>query len=144
MAQSEISGSTEVYEMEEFIAVRRWVDPDHGEMSGLDRDQDYVLLARSQVTHVGVQGHFLHLHTVSGGEYVRRGTLKGLEQWWAKYGLVRIHNSHLVFLSHVHELHHESRGLVVFLGSGAGAASLPISRKRFQEFKRLREAHKAQ
>jgi DNA-binding LytR/AlgR family response regulator len=119
MAQSEISASAEVYGIEEFISVRRWVDPDHSEMSGLDRDQARVLLARSQVTFIRVEGHFLHLHTVSGGEYVRRGTLKSLEQQWAKYGLVRIHNKYLVFLPHVRELRHESKGPVVFLNSGA-------------------------
>lgn len=72
------------------------------------------------------------------------GTLNGLEQRWASYGLVRIHNSFLVFLSHVCELRHESDGSVVILGSSAGAANLPISQRRFQEFKRLREAHQTQ
>jgi DNA-binding LytR/AlgR family response regulator len=48
---------------------------------------------------------------------------------------VRIHNSFLVFLPHVRELRQESRGPVVFLGSGAGAALLPVSRRKFQEIK---------
>jgi DNA-binding LytR/AlgR family response regulator len=141
MTQSEVSVSAEVYGIEEFISVRR-VGPDRSETSGADGDQPRVLLARSQVVFVRVEGHLLHLHTVAGGEYVRRGTLNGLEQRWASYGLVRIHNKYLVFLSHVRELRHESDGPVVFLGSGAGAAILPISQRRFQEFKRLWEARK--
>jgi DNA-binding LytR/AlgR family response regulator len=143
MTQSEVSVSTEVYGIEEFISVRR-VDPDRSETRGADGDQPRVLLARSQVVFVRVEGHLLHLHTVAGGEYVRRGTLNGLEQRWASYGLVRIHNKYLVFLSHVRELRRESDGPVVFLGSGAGAANLPISQRRFQEFKRLWEARKTQ
>lgn len=143
MTQSEISVSTEVYGIEEFILVRR-VDPDRSESSGVDGDEPRVLLARSQVVFIRVEGHSLHLHTVAGGEYARRGTLNSLEQQWASYGLVRIHNSFLVFLTHVCELRHESGGPVVILGSDAGAANLPISQRRFQEFKRLWEAHQKQ
>ena len=143
MTQGEVSVSTEVYGIEEFISVRR-VDPDRSESSGVDGDEPRVLLARSQVVFVRVEGHLLHLHTVAGGEYARRGTLNSLEQLWASYGLVRIHNSFLVFLTHVCELRHESNGPVVILGSGAGAANLPISQRRFQEFKRLWEAHQKQ
>lgn len=143
MTQSEVSVSTEVYGLEEFISVRR-VDPDHSKTSGADGDQPRVLLARSQVVFVRVEGHLLHLRTVAGGEYVLRGTLNGLEQRWASYGFVRIHNSFLVFLPHVCELRHESDGPVVILGSSAGAANLPISQRRFQELKRLREARQTQ
>jgi DNA-binding LytR/AlgR family response regulator len=145
MSQSEISGSSEIYGIEEFIPVRRWLaDPDHSDTGRVDRDQPPVLLARSAVVFVRVKGHFLHLHTVTGDEYVRRGTLKSLHRRWAEYGLVRIHNKYLVFLSHVRELRHESKGPAVSLGSGAGTALLPISRQRFQEFTRLREARGTQ
>jgi two-component system, LytTR family, response regulator LytT len=144
MTQDEVSTSTEVYGIEEFIFVREWIDPERGETSEVDHDQPRVLLARSEVAFVRVEGHLLHLHTVTGGEYVRRGTLIGLRQRWAQYGLVRIHNSFLVFLSHVRKLRYESNGPVVILGSGAGAANLPVSQRRFQEFKRLWEAHKTQ
>lgn len=144
MAQSEISASAEVYGIEEFIAVRPWSGPDHSETSGVDRDQPFVLLARSAVVFVRVKGHFLHLHTVTGGEYVRRGTLKGLHQRWAKYGLVRIHSRYLVFLAHVRELRPESDGPVALLVSCAGAEPLPISREQFQEVTQLWEAHKKQ
>lgn len=70
--------------------------------------------------------------------------MNGLERRWASYGLVRIHNSFLVFLPHVCELRNESDGPVVILGSSAGAANLPISQRRFEEFKRLWEVHQAQ
>jgi DNA-binding LytR/AlgR family response regulator len=143
MTQSEISVSTEAYGIDEFISVRR-IDPDRSETSGADGDQPRVLLARSQIVFVRIEGHLLHLHTVTGGEYVRQGTLNGLEQRWASYGLARIHNSFLVFLPHIRELRHESDGPVVILGSGAGAANLPISQRRFQKFKRLWEAYKTQ
>lgn len=144
MTQGEISTSTEVYGIEDFIAVLPWVDPDHSDTGRVDRDQTPVLLARSAVVFVWVEGHFLHLHTVTGDEYVRRGTLKSLQQRWAKYGLVRIHNKYLVFLSHVKELRHESKDSVVSLGFGAGTASLPISQRRFQAFKQLWEARETQ
>jgi DNA-binding LytR/AlgR family response regulator len=142
MSQGEISGSSEVYGIEEFVPVRRWlVDSDHSGTGRVDRDHLLVLLARSAVVFVRVEGHFLHLHTVTGDEYVRRGTLKGLYQRWAEYGLVRIHNKYLVFLSHVRELRHESDGPAVLLGFGAGTALLPISQRRFQEVTQLWEAH---
>jgi DNA-binding LytR/AlgR family response regulator len=134
MSQSEISASAEAGGDDEFIAVRPWVDPDHGEAGGLDRDQT-ILLARSQVTFVRIEGHHLYLHTITGEICLLRGTLKGLEQRWAEHGFVRIHNSFLVFLPCVRELRQESRGPVVFLGSGAGAALLPVSRRNFQEIK---------
>jgi DNA-binding LytR/AlgR family response regulator len=145
MSQSEISTSAEVYGIEEFIPVRRWlVDPNHSDTGRVDRDQPRVLLARSAVVFVGVEGHLLHLHTVTGAEYVRRGTLKSLQQRWAQYGLVRIHNKYLVFLSHVQELRYKLDSPVVFLGSGNSAALLPISRQRFHEFTQLWEAHMGQ
>jgi DNA-binding LytR/AlgR family response regulator len=144
MTQGEVSASTEIYGIEEFILVREWIDSDRSETSEVDRDQPRVLLARSAVVFVRVEGHLLHLHTVSGGEYVRRGTLIGLLKRWAQYGLVRIHNKYLVFLPHVRELRYESNGPVVILGSGAGAALLPVSQRRSQEFKRLWETHKTQ
>lgn len=43
------------------------VDPDHSKTSGTYGDQPRVLLARSQVVFVRVEGHLLHLHTVAGG-----------------------------------------------------------------------------
>lgn len=144
MTQDEMAASTEVYGIDEFISVWPWVDPDRSETRVVDRDQHRVLLARSQVVFVRVEEHLLHLYTVTGGEYVRRGTLNGLYQRWAQYGLVRIHNSFLVFLSHVRELRHESKGPTVLLGSGAGAANLPVSQRRFQEFKQLWEAYETQ
>lgn len=61
MAQGEISASTEVYGIEEFISVWPRVDPDHSETRVLDRDQPRVLLARSQVAFIRVEGHFLHV-----------------------------------------------------------------------------------
>lgn len=142
MTQSGMSASPEVYKLEDFISVRRWlVDPDN-ESGRADHDQPPVLLARSAIMFVRVEGHLLHLHTVAGDEYVCRGTLNNLQQRWAQYDLVRIHNRYLVFLSHARELRHESQGPVMILGSGAHAALLPISRKRLQETTRLWEAHK--
>lgn len=144
MTQDEVSELAEVYGIDEFILVRRWlVDPSHGDTGRVDRDQPPVLLARSQVAYVRVKGHFLHLYTVAGDEYVRRGTLKSLQQRWAEYGLVRIHNKYLVFLSHVKKLY-ESKGPAVSLGFGTDTALLPISQRRFQAFKKLWEARENQ
>jgi DNA-binding LytR/AlgR family response regulator len=140
MSQSEASASTEGDAGEEFIAVQPWVDPDHNETDGSDRNRDQVvLLARSQVTFVRIEGHHLHLHTITGEIYLLRGTLKGLEQRWTEHGFVRIHTSFLVSLPHTRELRQESMGPVVFLGSGAGGAVLPVSRRKRQEIKQQLE-----
>ena len=144
MTQGEVSASTEVYGIEEFISVRR-VHPAIAASSRVRVSAEPQGVSTEwRVVFVRVEGHLLHLHTVAGGEYARRGTLNSLEQLWASYGLVRIHNSFLVFLTHVCELRHESNGPVAILGSGADAANLPISQRRFQEFKRLWEAHAKQ
>jgi DNA-binding LytR/AlgR family response regulator len=139
MSQGEISISAEANEDNEFISVRRWVDPDHSETGEVDRDQPRVLLARSLVTFIRVEGHHLYLHTITGDIYVRRGTLKDLHERWAKYGFVRPHNSFVVFLPHVRQLRRESDGPVVYVGSGAGAALLPVSRRKFHEIKQQLE-----
>jgi hypothetical protein len=104
MSQGEISPSTEASEEDEFIAVWPWVDPDHSKSDGLDSGQDRVLVARSQVSWVEIRGHLIELYTVTGEKYGLRGTLKSLEQRWARYGFVRIHKSYLIFLPHVRQL----------------------------------------
>jgi hypothetical protein len=115
MAQSQISGSSEVYGIDDLIRVRKWlVDPNDSNTGWVDRDLPPMLLARSAIVFVWVKEHFLHLHTMTGGEYVHRGTLKGLQRRWAAYGLVRIHNKYLVFLPHVRGLRQEPDGPVVF------------------------------
>lgn len=146
MPQQEISPSTEAYEINEFIRVRRWlIDPRDCYTGGtVDHDKPPVLLARSAIVFIRVVGHLLHLHTVSGCEYVCRGTLKSLQQRWAQYGLVRIFNSYLVFLSHVQEVRHESDGPKVILAYGRSDASLPISRERYRLFEQLWETWRAQ
>lgn len=101
-----------------------------------------VKLAYSQVRWVRADGHFLCLHTVDGESYRLYGTLKSLLQRWAKHGLVRIHNSFLVFLPHVRELRQEAEGPVVYLGSGAGAISFPVSRRKCQDIKKLLKLRK--
>lgn len=125
--------------------MRKWlVDPDHNTTGRVDHDGPLVLLARWAVVFVRVEGHLLHLHTVAGDEYVCRGTLKSLEQRWAKYDLARIHNKYLVFLPHVRALLHEPDGPAsVSLRLGADTPLLPISRQRFQTVKQLWEAHLA-
>jgi DNA-binding LytR/AlgR family response regulator len=123
MPQGEISVSAEASRDDEFISVRRWVDPDHSETSRVDRDQPRVLLARSLMTFVRVEGQHLYLHTITGDIYVRRGTLKDLHQRWTKHGGLR----------------QESDGPVVYVGSGAGAAVLPVSRRKFHEIKQQLE-----
>jgi DNA-binding LytR/AlgR family response regulator len=146
MTRSEISASSEVYEIDHFIPVRRWVvGPDPNTTGTVKNDGPPVLLARWAVVFVRVEGHLLHLHTVAGDEYVRRGTLKSLEQRWAKYDLVRIHNRYLVFLPHVRELRQEPDGPAkVFLRSGADAAPLAVSQQRLPAVEQLWEAHLAQ
>jgi hypothetical protein len=145
MLQSEISEGSEVYGIDDFISVRKWlIDPNDSNKGWVDRDLPPMLLARSAIVFVRVKEHFLHLHTVTGGEYVRRGTLKDLQRRWAVYGLTRIHNKYLVFLPHVRELRQESDGPAVLLSSGAGAALLPVGRQRVEAFKQLWEAHLAQ
>jgi DNA-binding LytR/AlgR family response regulator len=145
MLQNEISESSEVYRIDDFISVRKWlVDPDDSNKGRVDRDLPPMLLARSAIVFVRVKEHFLHLHTLTGGEYVRRGTLRDLQQRWTAYGLVRIHNKYLVFLPHVRELRQEPDGPAVFLSSSAAAALLPVSRQRFRAFKQLWEAYLGQ
>jgi DNA-binding LytR/AlgR family response regulator len=95
-----------------------------------------VRLTCSQVSWVNADGHFMCLHTVSGESYRLYGTFQSLLQRWAKYGLVRIHKSFLVFLPHVRELRHEAEGPVVYLGSGAATTSFPVSRRKFQDIKK--------
>ena len=102
------------------------------------------MLACSQVSWVSAerQGHFIRLHTITGKSYRLHGTLKNLMQRWAKYGLMQIHKSFLVFPSRIRKLRQKAEGSVVHLGSGTSAAVLPVSRRKLQEIKqqlKLRE-----
>lgn len=119
-----------------------WVDPDHSESDGLHSGQDRVLVARSQVSWVEIRGHFMKLYTVTGEKYALRGTLKSLEQRWARYGFVRIHNSFLVSLPHVRQLRPTpGGGREVYLRFGAGGRYRPVSRRHFREFKQVWTSH---
>jgi hypothetical protein len=73
MSQDEISASTEDSEEDEFIAVWPWSDLEQSESDGSGRDQDRVLLARSQVSWVEISGHLIELYTVTGEKYMLRG-----------------------------------------------------------------------
>ncbi|MDQ2882161.1 MAG: LytTR family transcriptional regulator [Actinomycetota bacterium] len=140
MSQSERSKSTEANEDDEPIAVWPWVDPDGSDTrGGVDRGQDRVLLASSQVSWAEVRGHLIELYTVTGEKYGLRGTLTNLERRWAKYGFVRIHNSYLVSLQNVRELCPTSGGgREVYLRFGsAGGRYRPVSRRRCPEFKQV-------
>lgn len=131
-------GDTSEGEDDEFIAVWPWGDPELRTSDQVDR----VLVARSQVSWVEVEGHFLKLHTATGERYALRGTLTSLEQRWSKYGFVRIHNSFLVSLSHVRKLCPASRGgREAYLSFGADGRYLPISRRRFWKFKQMWISH---
>lgn len=136
MSQGEISGSAESSD-DDCIEVWPWVksDPERGEIGGVDRAQGRVVLASSQVSWAEVEGHWVRLHTVTGGVYAMRMTLKSLEQQWAKYGFVRVHNWFLVFLPHVQEFFRtRSGGWEIYLKSGAGGRYFPVSRWRRWEF----------
>jgi DNA-binding LytR/AlgR family response regulator len=128
MSQGEISASIEASEEDNFVSV----------MAAAGRT---VRLTCSQVSWVKAeqQGHFMRLYTVTGESYRLYGTLKSLEQLWAKYGLVRIHKSFLVSLPRVRKLRREAEGPVVDLDYGADVKTLPVSRRKFQEIKKWLE-----
>jgi DNA-binding LytR/AlgR family response regulator len=140
MSQSEKTGSAEAGGDEERIAVWPWVDPKRGGTGGVDRSRDRVWLVPSQVSWVEVEGHLLRLRTVTGEVYARRGTLKSLEQRWAAYGFVRIHNWYLVFLPHVQQaVRTLSDSWEVYLSSGG--RYFPVSRRRWSKVKQELEKH---
>lgn len=100
---------------------------------------------RRKVSWVESSGHFMEFYTVTGEKYLLRGTLKSLEQQWAKYRFVRIHNSYLVSLSHVHKLcPTPGGGREVYLRFGAGGRYRSVSRRRCPEFKQVWISHIAE
>jgi DNA-binding LytR/AlgR family response regulator len=136
MPQGEKTGSAEASGDDGRIAVWPWVDVKRGGTGGVDRSRGRVWLVPLQVSWAEVEGHRVLLHTVTGDVYMRRGTLKSLEQRWAAYGFVRIHNWFLVFLPHVQQLLRTSvGGWEVYLSSGASARYFPVSRRRCQMVK---------
>ncbi|MDQ3764837.1 MAG: LytTR family transcriptional regulator [Actinomycetota bacterium] len=142
MSQGEMSASPEANEDDDSIAVWPLIGPKHSKTSGMDRGQARVVLAPSQVSWVEIKGHLMELYTATGENYVLRGTLKSLQQWWAKHNFVRIHNSYLVSLAHVRKLRATPRGgWKVYLTFGAEQLALPISRRRLSEFKQLWTDH---
>jgi len=130
MTQDQASVSTEDRDDYEFISAKT-------------KDGRTVVVARSRVWWVKAQRDFLRLHTETGETYLRRGTLKGLEQRWAKHGFVRIHKSYLVFLPRARELRLGGWGWVLTVGSGAGAIELPVGRKRVPQLRQLLKAKTA-
>lgn len=144
MSQGEVSGSMEAGEDDELIAVWPWVDPEQRESGGMGRGRGRVLVSASQISWVEINGRLMELYAVSGAKYVLPGTLKSLEQRWAKCGFVRIHNSYLVSLTHVRRLCPTSEGgREVYLRFGAGGRYRPVSRRRCPDFKQMWISHLA-
>jgi len=92
------------------------------------------LVPRSSVRWVEAQGDYARLHTNEGSHLVRI-PLSQLEDRWSEVGFVRIHRSFLVALPLVTELRMSASGYVVRVGSGEGAAELPVSRRHTRELK---------
>ncbi|MDQ3600229.1 MAG: LytTR family DNA-binding domain-containing protein [Actinomycetota bacterium] len=92
------------------------------------------LVPRSSVRWVEAQGDYARLHTPEGSHLVRI-PLSQLEDRWSDAGFVRIHRSFLVALPLVTELRMCASGYVVRIGTGAGAAELPVSRRHTRELK---------
>lgn len=92
------------------------------------------LVPRSSVRWVEAQGDYARLHTNEGSHLVRI-PLSQLEDRWSEAGFVRIHRSFLVALPLVTELRMSASGYVVRVGSGEGAAELPVSRRHTRELK---------
>lgn len=92
------------------------------------------LVPRSSVRWVEAQGDYARLHTGEGSHLVRI-PLSQLEDRWSDAGFVRIHRSFLVSLALVTELRMSASGYIVRVGSGAGAAELPVSRRHTRELK---------
>ena len=89
----------------------------------------------SDVRFVEAQGDYARLHTLTGSHLVRI-PMTVLEQRWAPRGFVRVHRSFLVSSAHITELRVEpGGGHAVRVGSGADAATLPVSRRHTRELK---------
>jgi DNA-binding LytR/AlgR family response regulator len=133
MSQSEIPRSAE--SSDDCIEVWPWIKPERGEIGGVDRAHGRVWLAPSQVSWAEVKDHWVRLHTVTGAVYAMRGTLKSLEQRWAKYDFMRIHDWFLVFLPHVQRfLRPRPDAWEIYLKSSSGGRYFPISRRKRREF----------
>jgi DNA-binding LytR/AlgR family response regulator len=96
-------------------------DDDHEFISAKMEDGRTVVVARSRVWWVKAQHDFLWFHTKNGEKCLTRGTLKSLEQHWAKHGFVRIHKSYLAFLPRARELRLGGWGWVLTVGASAMA-----------------------
>ena len=100
------------------------------ELGGVTR---FVPLA--EVRYVEAHGDYARLHTAQGSHLVRV-PMATLEERWAGAGFVRVHRSYLVSTAHLTELRVEPGGThSVRLGAGAGAVSLPVSRRHTRELK---------
>ncbi len=110
------------------------------ELGGVTR-----FVAIADVRFVEAQGDYARLHTAEGSHLVRI-PMASLEQRWAARGFVRVHRSFLVSTSHITELRvGPGGGHAVRVGTGAQAATLPVSRRHTRELKdrlvrRAREA----
>ena len=108
--------------------------PDAGtiavELGGVTR-----FLPVADVRYVEAHGDYARLHTATGGHLVRV-PLAALQERWAPAGFVRVHRSYLVATAHITELRVEpGGGHSVRVGSGPGAALLPVSRRLSRDLK---------
>ena len=100
------------------------------ELGGVTR-----FLQVSDVRYVEAQGDYARLHTGAGSHLVRV-PLAALEERWAAAGFVRVHRSYLVAVGSITELRVEpGGGHSVRVGSGPGAALLPVSRRLARDLK---------
>jgi DNA-binding LytR/AlgR family response regulator len=105
------------------------------EMITVDLGGTTKMIRREDVTYVQAQGDYARLHTADAS-YLIRVPLADLEQQWADAGVLRIHRSYLIALSHVSHLKlAAARPSVTVAG-----AELPISRRHLPAVREKLEA----
>ncbi|GAB3696634.1 LytTR family DNA-binding domain-containing protein [Actinocorallia lasiicapitis] len=97
------------------------------ELSGVTR-----FIHPADVRFIEAQGDYARLSTASGTHLVRI-PLAGIEERWRNAGLIRIHRSHLVAVSHISELRLDSGRCTVLVAG----TELPVSRRHVRELRDL-------
>ena len=92
-----------------------------------------IILEKDSISHVTVEDHYCHIHTLEEGEaksYFVKSSLGDLLEKLPESQFIQIHRSHVVNMQAIRQLEKKSRASRVYLKSDV---TLPVSRHRLRE-----------
>lgn len=97
---------------------------------GIPTQQSIDFIAVTNIIRCEAEGSYTRFHLKGGEMVIATGSVKHFEELLKPYGYFRVHNSHLINLSHIKRFVKVDGGYVVM----DDEADVPVSRRKREEF----------